>query len=706
MTKGPEYHNNPTDVRGEGVSDNTNNGNHLPLPHSRTLVQKPFASSPCSKENTPSSGSSVNSPPIESAGHCQENRMGVVQSVAHSAAQSCSSGMENSKDGAFTAESSEVEDFIHSLGSPSSIPASYSDQTLVDEDPPSLQNDLLQKPFPELNQLRHDSHRSSTGSTNSCASSSGGGRHFTPHRLFKRVRNRLSHAVHLAGNAAGQTAQKVEAFMFPHSPQIGAAARNNNPNRRPNSIATRVRGGVLLLGCHSDEEHRQYTRDVVDKLRPMNGAEGLAMAGLEYRQVPLGGSDDNPACTGETSAGGEGSRGDDDESVHSQPPNVTDGNCSKPIISHTGDESSPSTTAAFFTRLVHIETNTVITNDNRKLFIADGDMYDAVARLCQEAAQDIMIQEGDLEWVTVCDAGANPEPTRALVSKCISTDESTLDAKPTLLIATGKGKVRAGIFSRQHLMTSGVECSTALPIVREAVKREMNIVMVDPNVHGDRLGMIAFEKSMARIFRRWEQPDPSALSSSSDSNRSTPFPVSETPECPELKPHSMLEPPLVNRDLFVLSHSQSGAQLTRYLLDKSEHYLPHIRAVAFTDSTHNIQWFRDNEGLDNLLQSPKSVYYRCSKETPQRYMAKESTMTATTTEPALAALKTMGAEINTDSFWEHRFGKIKTLCAGTTEHSLTNWFARSHIWEHFDFHLEKTVKSRDNNEPLTPQASA
>jgi hypothetical protein len=633
--------------------------------------------------------------------------MGVVQSVAHSAAQSCSSGIENSKDGAWTAESSEVEDYIHSLGSPSSIPASYSDQTLVDEDPPSLQNDP-RHPLPELNQ-HHDSHRSSTSSTNSSTSSSGGGRPFTPHRLFKRVRNRISHAVHLAGNAAGQTAQKVEAFMFPHSPQIGASARNNH-NRCPNSIATRVRGGVLLLGCHSDEEHRSYTRDMVDKLRPMNGAEGLVMAGLEYRQVALGESDNNPGCSGETSAeisaDVEVSRGDDDESDNSQPSKLTDGNCTKPISSHTGDESSQSTTPAFFTRLVHIETNTVITNDNRKLFIADGDMYDAVARLCQEAAQDIMIQEGDLEWVTVCEAGANPEPTRALVSKGISTDESTLDAKPTLLIATGKGKVRAGIFSRQHLMTSGVECSTALPIVREAVKREMNIVMVDPNVHGDRLGMIAFEKSMARIFRRWEEPDPSSSSSSSESNGNTPHLFLETPEYPELKPHSFLEPPLVNRDLFVLSHSQSGAQLTRYLLDKSEHYLPHIRAVAFTDSTHNIQWFRNHEGLDNLLQSPKSVYYKCAKESPERYIPKESTMTTTTTEPALVALKTVGAEINTDSFWEHRFGKIKTLCAGTTEHSLTNWFAHSHIWEHFDLHLEKTVKSRGTNEPPRPQVLA
>jgi hypothetical protein len=59
----------------------------------------------------------------------------------------------------------------------------------------------------------------------------------------------------------------------------------------------------------------------------------------------------------------------------------------------------------------------------------------------------------------------------------------------------------------------------------------MNVIMLDPSVHGDRLGMIAFEKSMARLFRRWEEDE----------------------TC------SSAEPPLENRDLFVLSHSQSGA---------------------------------------------------------------------------------------------------------------------------------------------------
>jgi hypothetical protein len=262
-----------------------------------------------------------------------------------------------------------------------------------------------------------------------------------------------------------------------------------------------------------------------------------------------------------------------------------------------------------------------------------------------------MLREGDLEWVTVCESGNNPEPIRALVSKSISEDESNLDRKPTLLIATGKGKVRAGIFSRQHLILSGMECSTAVPIVRDAQKRNMNVVMLDPNVHGDRLGMATFEKSMARLFRRWEQDETS-------------------------------QPPLLNRDLFVLSHSQSGAQFARYLLEKSQHYVPHIRAVAFTDSTHNIQWARENKDLHQLLQSETCAYWRCSKEPSD----------------LLTPLDSLGKEVETDKFWEHRFGQISTRCAGTSEHSLTNWFARYHIWEHFDAFLHESSSNHSRQE--------
>ena len=432
--------------------------------------------------------------------------------------------------------------------------------------------------------------------------------------------------------------------LFPQKPELGSSSLRSTTAPALSVLTPKVLGGVLLRGCMDDEEHRQVVRQSIAIMKELHGKEGLQAMGLVYRTVPVEPHEEPQGRKTRLSEEPEHA------AQKAQTPAIAD-ESTQPQIDGGQTDDPP---VEVMSRLFHAETNTMITMKNRKEFIADGDMYDQVARLCQEYAQEVMIEEGNLEWVTVCEAGNNPEPIRALVSAAMAKNEEILGTAPTLLIATGNGKVRAGIFSRQHLMTTGMECSTAIPVVREACKRGMNCVLLDPNVHGDRLGMVTFEKSMARVFRRLE------------SNETTPAD----------------RPPLVNSDLFVLSHSQSGAQFARYLLDKSNLYVPHIRAVVFTDATHNIQWTRDKTDLNHLLQSDRSVYFKVSKES--------------TDDSALKPLKTTGMVVDTDNFWKHRFGSVATRCAGTTEHSLTNWFARYHIWRHFDSFLpEQGQDGRD-----------
>ncbi len=182
------------------------------------------------------------------------------------------------------------------------------------------------------------------------------------------------------------------------------------------------------------------------------------------------------------------------------------------------------------TRLYHIPSSTFVTGENRKDFIADGKMYDEFADLCQAVAQEIMAEKCNLNWVTICDgkdgcvdtlqmmgknipvdasnnldefpvneAGNAQEPIRALVSKQthINTNHQSHDI---LLISTGKGKVRAGIFSRQHLLTTGLEPATCLPLLLEAQNRDMHCVVIDPNARTDREGMATFETSVRNLF--------------------------------------------------------------------------------------------------------------------------------------------------------------------------------------------------------------
>lgn len=421
-----------------------------------------------------------------------------------------------------------------------------------------------------------------------------------------------------------------------------------NHERRTQAARRPRQSSVFLRGCDTDEEHKLRKKMMIGLLRALKGKHGLDACGLEYRMVTIG--EDGKLVPSSTAAETDQNANNFIEEKKEENPLVL------PLelrVSQRHAPPKPIIKQISMTRLFHTESNTMITSTNRKEFIADGAMYDIVCRLAMEYSQDVMMEDGELEWVTIPEENedaenqsqTNKEPIRALVSKRILDDASRLDTEPTLLVVTGRGHVRTGIFSRQHLLTSGLECSSSVQFVNEARKRGMNLVILDPNARGDRFGMQTFEKSMAHLFRRWEEA-PTSLS--------------------EIKP-----------TLYLLSHSQSGAQFVRYLLNKADAYLAHISAIAFTDSTHNIQWTkRQNiKGLEELLESEKSVYFK---------------RTDNIVEFPFKPFKTIGGKVDTDQFWEHRFGKIKTMCSGTSEHSLVNWFARNHIWDHFDQFLQSS----------------
>mmetsp|Transcript_57772 Transcript_57772/g.141104 ORF Transcript_57772/g.141104 Transcript_57772/m.141104 type:complete len:626 (-) Transcript_57772:95-1972(-) len=489
------------------------------------------------------------------------------------------------------------------------------------------------------------------------------------------------------GNTGNGAAKNTNSRHSRHS------RRGNNKewkNKKPTSaVATKVRGGVLLHGCLTDQEHKEKVQQILEVVRsrcrscPSGDNESrsqedrisycqetLAECGFEYRQVALH-ADCRPILP-LSSSQSRHDKNSEDENTNTE--GYEDDNAMMQNFGSQKSEIPPKSMAMLF----HTPTSTLITTKNRKKFIADGDMYDTIARVAMEYSQEVMMNDASLEWVTVEESANNPEPIRALVSKCLLEDETLLDTAPTLLVITGKGKVRAGIFSRQHLLVSGMECSTAIPIVREAKTRNMNVIMLDPNVHGDRLGMVTFEKSMAKIFRRWEEGHQAREEEREDdddddkiTSRSKKVLTNESSDSSSSAIRGTNREVSSSRrqDLFVLSHSASGAQLQRYLLDHYKHYVPHIRAICFTDSTHNIQWTKGKDELQELLESERSVYFKSSKEP---------------SEDLLNPLPSLGKKLETDGYWRHRFGSISTRCAGTSEHSLTNFFTQPEMWKHFD----------------------
>jgi len=421
-----------------------------------------------------------------------------------------------------------------------------------------------------------------------------------------------------------------------------------------------------------------------------------------------------------------------------------------------------------------------ITNQNRQKYIADGQMYDLLASLAQQATHEYMIRTFHLSWVTICNnpkqCGAAQEPIRALVDedhrlvyeqgsgkvvmteKCGKTirleaeqeqarntdnvimtgreekkddfDHETANTnianinqatttttttttanhgkilrrkstfhnrerKGTLLIATGRGKVRAGIFSRQHILTSGIEVGSAWHMIREARMRGMGVVIIDPNARGEGEGMDTFETSVSRLFL---EDNNGVCESDGENNASS---------CSSNTPQS----------LYILAHSASGGQLVRHLRQDPA-LLPSIKAIAFTDSTHNVQWCKHDPHLKEMLESKNCVYLRSNEVRSGGSHVRVSSrgkeiggacaaaaMAASSSSSSLSLTSSLRGEGNnftasvlhkdpksagkpaeTDHFWEHRFGKIKTLWAGTAEHSLSNWAGHEQIWDHFDEH--------------------
>lgn len=534
------------------------------------------------------------------------------------------------------------------------------------------------------------------------------------------------------------------------SSSLPDASATSPPQRSTPRTSALPKPKSLLFGCTNAQEHYQYIVDVCERVEHLRGAEGLRELGLEYRMVHdpfncqcegIDWDDMADSGPGEMSSVAfdeldprlweeeEKNSNKDEENTepllldkeeeymvpigtpladtsvetattmtyatmasHEDLPqdNITADTLTKSRLEDMNKEddialhattltTSPSNVSLFSLathhtwlsaedredamelehgcalRLVHVpppvldacRPPTLIEADNYETFIANGKMYDEAARLCMEYAQDLMVDEGDMEWVTICEERS----ISALVSRGYWKQKR--NHRPTLLIITGKGKVSGGIFSRRHIITTGIEASTALPMIREARSRNMDVVILDPNARGDVNGMDTVDASLRKLF---------------DGERGD--------------------------DVYVIAHSMAGAQIVRYLHGDKQVGAPanskgesegverlalfrSVKAVVFTDGNHNVNWTKNNPKLTAMLEGPACLYIKSHKLHQD--------------EP-----KELGALHEECSFWTHRFGKIRTIWAGTHEHALTNFTARNYMWEHFDSFLGKVGK--DNQE--------
>lgn len=288
-------------------------------------------------------------------------------------------------------------------------------------------------------------------------------------------------------------------------------------------------------------------------------------------------------------------------------------------------------------RLFHKATGVMITADNRQTYVPDGQTFDTVSLCCQQYAQQTLQDRFNLTWVNLFDYEG--KPIQALVSTDLyhpSTHQHQQQQQsskpPILLVLPGKGKSRAGILSVVELLVSGLERGSALYHVQQASKRGWSIVLLDPNASG---------KTEGSVLIRWSL------------------------DC--------LATVIQDRPLYLLAHSAAGGYLVQYLLQGKfrQELLSSIQRLAFTDSTHNVQWARDDPPVERFLQSQRVLYIRNCSENPSDTFSKHKH-------------KKTGELHEGDKWWQRRFGNIRTVWAGTTSHSAMCWVARHVIWDFFN----------------------
>ena len=256
------------------------------------------------------------------------------------------------------------------------------------------------------------------------------------------------------------------------------------------------------------------------------------------------------------------------------------------------------------------------------------------------------------------------------------------------------------------------------------------MVIIDPNARGEGMGMETFERSVRKLFLNYfgyadavgdsggnvtnENSNPrNENNSQHHNNQSSPSTTTTKPPTVTVTvptPQQHQPPPI-----YILAHSASGGQLVRHLRSDPA-LLPFLRAIAFTDSTHNVQWCKHHPELVEMLQSENCIYLRSNdvgsmsgsfvrvssrgKEIGNAAAyasggssggcgggANTNDSTSSSSSSRGGARKTTkhaGMEADTDHFWRHRFGNILTLWAGTADHALSNWAGHERIWDHFD----------------------
>ena len=280
--------------------------------------------------------------------------------------------------------------------------------------------------------------------------------------------------------------------------------------------------------------------------------------------------------------------------------------------------------------------------------------------------------------------------------------------KNTLIVIGGKGISRCGLVSVRQLLGAGIERGSCSYHIQTALRRKWHVIVLDPNAEGKwtpRGGFDVITKSLDRLLFMDSRPESiSSRIMGMDDDDDSDSDDSDDDDENFAKNGGSVGGGGTNAgtttakkkpNLYFFCHSAAGGHIVRYLLDQTINFQRRIAKLCFSDSTHRLSWAdpKDHMYLHNvLLQDPQYALYIRNNSLGRDYPLYKTPM------PGDDCGDTV------DHWWIHRYGNLRTVWAGTADHSLMVFEARKVVWDFFDDkptdHSSSNEKGRRSSDAL------
>lgn len=254
------------------------------------------------------------------------------------------------------------------------------------------------------------------------------------------------------------------------------------------------------------------------------------------------------------------------------------------------------------------------------------------------------------------------------------SEDALTNPDKLLVLIHGSGVVRAGQWARRLIINKDLDSGTQIPFINKAMQEGYGVIVLNPNENA-----LEVEKARDPSADAWDEPaekrerkEECEGENKKDGHEKyrKPQKERETKHIPIRENSSPEEHTLyvwdhfisrsLAKNIFVVAHSYGGLSFVELMIQREDEVMLHVRAVAMTDSVHNVWHQRPSRSTREWLQE------RCCNW-------------VSSPEPL-------------DTPVDSLLPDCLRRSAGTEFHELTSWSSFQSIFQFFEEHLQAQME--------------